>query len=166
VTKLTLATTRLASAECGEMPESTTAMPMPSPSTAGTADDPASRPLSGARLIRRRRGIRDLRRTVHARIARQMIDGSVARQLAQLRAVCENDGRAAHPLDYVQPVARGQGIQLSIRAVDDDAACARSSSAPDVWRDQRRGAPAILGWEPSTPAERLRPGQQTTTASQ
>ena len=50
-----------------------------------------------------------------------MIDGPVTRQVAQFRAVREHHGRAVHPLDDLQPVTRGQQIELAIRPVDDDA---------------------------------------------
>ena len=43
--KLTFATTRCASAECGAMPESMTAMPMPCPFTPGMPSNEGGRPL-------------------------------------------------------------------------------------------------------------------------
>ena len=49
VIRLTLATTLFASAACGEMPESTTATPMPWPLTPGIAPIPNSPPATPAR---------------------------------------------------------------------------------------------------------------------
>ena len=50
-----------------------------------------------------------------------MVDDAVTRQIAQFRAVRENHGGAVHPLDDLQPVTRGQQIEVAIRPVDDDA---------------------------------------------
>jgi hypothetical protein len=43
-----------------------------------------------------------------------MIDRAVAREIAQFGAVREKHRGAVHPLDDVQPVTRGHGVDVAV----------------------------------------------------
>ena len=90
--------------------------------------------VSGARLIGRRRRVRDGGQAVHAQVAREMVHDVVARQFDQFRAVREDDGSAAHPLDDLQPVTPAEQIEVAIVSADDDA-CAFARAARLVFSE-------------------------------
>ena len=122
MTKLTFATTRLRERrvrrDAGIDDRDADALPV----HARDAEQPDQQRVSGARLIRRRRRVRDHRRAVHAQIAGQMVATAPSRDRSLSSALFARTTAAPRiRLTTLQPVTRGQQLEVAIRPVHDDA---------------------------------------------